>query len=405
MMYQDVLINLFEAFVISAVITRYFNNENKKYLFLLFTMLALEINISNIYNRFDNVLPYFIIVTNILITKLFCKKSIYEIISICLLEDITHSSNMILTLFILTPFNINFFTLALIVQFIHLIICGSLFKYIKEKVTLLNDLYWKYIALITFVFSITVSIIIQMYLGMDITIIYYIIILISLYITIVSIYLVIYQINKINKEKIENEYIIHNLKLQKQNESYIMSINEKLRMIRHDLKHDYQLIQYYIDKQQYKKIEDIVQIRAESIEQLNSISCENKLIESIVNSKIVIAQSLNKKINCKISCQATNFIKDYHLNEILCNLIDNAIEHSEEGEIELIIQEDDIVLIIMTKNRIKSNKTEIDSDEHGYGLKNIQIVAQLYNGNLMTKQANEIFECAVSIPKSLDYDK
>lgn len=398
---QDIFINVLESFVISFVISQYFNKSNLKYRFLLFMILCIEINVSNIYTRFDVFLPYIIILTNIVLTKVFCDISIYEIMSLCLLEDLTHSCNQILVVFILTPVQMNVFMISLIIQIIHFIISISLFMYIKNNIRGVENLYWKYITFIVFAFSFSASIIIQIYFGMKALMIHYVLVLMSIYITSLGIYWIIFQIDKINKEKIEKENKIYSLELQKLNDSYIDSINEQLHMIRHDLKHDYELIRYYLKNHQYSNIDKLAQLRCKEIDCLSTIKCENKLIEAIINSKMMIIHSMNQKLNCKINCQKVSFIKDHHLNKILCNLIDNMIAHSEEDELELVIQEDEILFLIITRNKIKKNEQQHDSNEHGYGLKNVKSIVEQYSGtvNIDIDEKNNVFECLISIPK------
>lgn len=401
MTFQDVFINVLEAFIIAFVISQYFDKKNLKYRFLLFLILCAEINFSNIYNRFDIILPYIIIVTNIMITRIFSNMSIYEIISLCLLEDLTHSCNQILIIFILAPIRVNDFLISFVVQVTHFFISILLLTYIKKNIKGMENIYWKYIAIIIFSFSFSASIVIQLYFGMEASSIYYILILISVYITALGIYWIIFHINKINKERMEKEKIIHNLKLTKLNDAYIESINEQIHMIRHDLKHDYELIGYYLKNHQYSDIEKITQLRYQDIDSLTVIKCENKLIESIINSKMMTIHLMNKKLNCKINCYKDNCIKDYHLNEILCNLIDNMIEHSEGKNLDLTIQEDEIMLLIITKNLMKRNEEKTDNNEHGYGLKNINSIVEQYSGkvSIFVDKKSNTFECMVSVPK------
>lgn len=54
------------------------------------------------------------------------------------------------------------------------------------------------------------------------------------------------------------------------------------------------------------------------------------------------------------------------------------IAHNEEDELELVIQEDEILFLIITRNKIKKNEQQHDNNEHGYGLKNVKSIVEQY---------------------------
>lgn len=52
------------------------------------------------------------------------------------------------------------------------------------------------------------------------------------------------------------------------------------------------------------------------------------------------------------------------------------IAHNEEDELELVIQEDEILFLIITRNKIKKNEQQHDNNEHG--LKNVKSIVEQY---------------------------
>lgn len=58
------------------------------------------------------------------------------------------------------------------------------------------------------------------------------------------------------------------------------------------------------------------------------------------------------------------------------------IAHNEEDELELVIREDEILFLIITRNKIKKNEQQHDNNEHGYGLKNVKSIVEQYFGTV-----------------------
>lgn len=224
------------------------------------------------------------------------------------------------------------------------------FLNIKRKVYDLEIIYWKYITMFVFIFNLSFTVIIQSYLGMKMKTVYYLVVFLSLYMTTLGIYWMVFQMNKINKEKVNREYTIKKLQLKQENDKYIKSVNEQLQMIRHDLKHDYELIQYYLDNQEYIKIQELLEYKGIYLSNMHSISCDNKVIESVINTKIIKANKNHKKIYCQITYKGQLKIREHHLYQVLCNLIDNAIEYGDQDYLDVKIDFDNIILLIQVSN-------------------------------------------------------
>ena len=177
-------------------------------------------------------------------------------------------------------------------------------------------------------------------------------------------------------------------------ENYVQlnEVAKEIKIIRHDLKHDYLLIGSYLENKNYSKINEIVKSRIKDIhEGTNTINSANELINTIINYKLMIANSKNIEVSCDLNVSNKIYMKDYHLNELLSNLIDNAIENCSKNDpkINIIINEDvflyievinsiDVSVLNTNPNLITNKKGDI----HGHGVKSIKRIVNEYNGNI-----------------------
>lgn len=75
------------------------------------------------------------------------------------------------------------------------------------------------------------------------------------------------------------------------------------------------------------------------------------------------------------------------MNELLNNILDNAIEYClNQGNVNIEIIQDEFFLHIKVENDILNNdidmKIKKDKRYHGYGMKSIKKIIQKYNGSL-----------------------
>ena len=84
------------------------------------------------------------------------------------------------------------------------------------------------------------------------------------------------------------------------------------------LKHDYLLIGSYLENKNYSKINEIVKSRIKDLhEGVNTVNSANELINTIINYKLMIADSKSIEVNCDLNVSNKIYMKDYHLNDSL----------------------------------------------------------------------------------------
>lgn len=184
----------------------------------------------------------------------------------------------------------------------------------------------------------------------------------------------------------------------------MLYLYEQLKITKHALKHDYQLLQYYINKKDYNKVQELISSKKDIVDSVPTLlSTHNKLLNTIINGKILEAYSKNITVESVISIHEIDFIHDYDLNTLLSNVLDNAIENNNEGIIRINIVQDNVLLHIKVCNTVNPQKyspeliTQKDIQNHGFGLKSINRIVKKYQGviNLIHNQSE--FEIQITL--------
>ena len=83
--------------------------------------------------------------------------------------------------------------------------------------------------------------------------------LLSLGLSVIGIAVIVYYISKLEQENQETQFSLQKLKMEQSNYVQLNGVMTKeIKIIRHDLKHDYLLIGSYLDNKNYAKINEIV---------------------------------------------------------------------------------------------------------------------------------------------------
>ena len=201
-------------------------------------------------------------------------------------------------------------------------------------------------------------------------------------------------------KNIEHRHRITNLEVQRTLEdAEKMSIEidqtnrEELEKIRHDIKNQFSYLKVMLQQGQNDEAKKYIdEYLNTSKEVLNSFSCSNNVINSIINLELTKAKIKKIKIDVKVVVPPLLPFKDNDLVSLLTNMIDNAIEnyYSEVKEtiVVRIIKQNDFIRFIVSNpvNMEKINPrnnlttTRKAGRGHGYGTKIIKNIANAYNG-------------------------
>lgn len=394
-----IVISLIEALLLSWFVTYFLDvkkDKEKLYYFLLALSVFTIITISNYISMYDNFLTTVIIIDIIIISSFFTYNRLDEIIFIACFEAMYNMmiSNLAICLDLKDVFLISMVKqvlYGLVLMFLRYVFYRDDFNFTKQLNCLLSVL--------MFLLHFVLQQIIQVYIVLQIQIpeLFWTILLINFFVFV----LIVLFLKLVHLNAVENKY--KQLETKKQNEEVLSLLYEQLKIAKHDLKHDYNLISHYLKDKEYLKIEKMVRDKKKQINSIPVlINTPNKLINLIINDKIIKAYARNIKVTSKIDINREIRISEYDLNELLSNILDNAIDYNQDnGMIDIaIILEKQFVHIKVTNeiDKNKSNQSLISKKgkNHGYGIRSIEKIVEKYQG-IMKIDYNEYFEITISL--------
>ncbi|WP_158540700.1 GHKL domain-containing protein [Romboutsia weinsteinii] len=216
---------------------------------------------------------------------------------------------------------------------------------------------------------------------------------------------------KMKQDKLDNE----KYKTTLQHYRILEKKYDKTMEIIHDIKNHMICIRGISKNLGANQVVDYLNNIDDDIKQLSYIYFTgNKIIDIILNDKMIIMEKYGIKFEHEIRTRDLDFIEDKDLCTIINNLLDNAIDscnNSKDKNILLKIycfNHSFIVIKIVnscdnkpkvTKNRFITSKSE--KDLHGYGVKNIKKSINRYNGTMhwVHEESNREFCMVVMVPK------
>ena len=402
------IINFVESLIASFFFTNYFDLKINKYVYFIinFILISAEINIDNIFNSYSITLPL-LVASTVAVTAYFTvKNKIWEIIFISYLDQLIVGISIIVSLMLQNIVSND--TRVIIGKVLYfLFIYGILFIH-KSKNIRLNILYWKLLTIVVIVFYFAYTILLQFYLGMKLnqTLVY--IILLSLVLSVIGIAVIVYYISELEHKQQETQFSLQKLEMEQSNYQQLNNVSKEIMIMKHDLKHDYALIENYLKEKEYSKIMKIVESRMQEVQEVTTtINSNNNIINAIINYKMMIANSKNIKINYEINVSSKEYMKDYHLNELLSNLLDNAIDNCSKNDpkIEVFIEED-VFLYLEVINKINDSVLNKNPDlrtsklggNHGHGIKSVKRIVNEYRGSVKFFEKDNKFHASIIIP-------
>lgn len=178
---------------------------------------------------------------------------------------------------------------------------------------------------------------------------------------------------------------------------------DKMRRIRHDIKHHIAILQSMLSGEQYENATGYLKTMLEKLDFLKPDSLfENIIMDSVLAEYKQIIQENHIVLNIKGRYPRDLKINDYDLCVIFSNLLLNAIEacilvrDEKNRNIEIMIDRYGIYFSIIIKNTYqfispKLHTIKMDKINHGLGLKNIMESVENNNGNIEFSYDQNLF--------------
>ena len=187
---------------------------------------------------------------------------------------------------------------------------------------------------------------------------------------------------------------------------------EKLRELKHELRHHIVTLHGFLEAKEYKRAMDYMEMVDSELKKLTPLQySRNLLVDAIVNSYAGAMKENNIIFNHDLSLPEEIFIEDIDLNMILSNLMENAVEAcvnsgcTSKRYISLFMTlENDILYIIIhnySENKVKFDQegnirtSKQNQTAHGLGINMIRRIVHKYNGEIQIQNQNNEFKISI----------
>ena len=225
-------------------------------------------------------------------------------------------------------------------------------------------------------------------------------------------YYMVYNIQKLQKEKYELKLISDITEFQKKNSEEAAAIWSQIRQVRHDIKNHLTVISGELNEGNVEGCKKYLSDLEATVNTMgNMIKSNNPVIDYLVNTKLSGLDGIEVVITGFVGDFSD--VEDSDLACILGNILDNAIEaqKSVEGEkkIELAFRENGKDRVIVCKNTVAApvlanNKelksTKKDPSSHGLGHIIVTRTVEKYGGMVDWFDLDGMFGVQIILPRS-----
>lgn len=213
-------------------------------------------------------------------------------------------------------------------------------------------------------------------------------------------------------DKLEKHYQIMGAKqlLEQQNLAYanelalIRQNEQKLTMLRHDLKNHLTVIRYFAEEGEMQELDEYLDTFTEKMtQQKEYVHSGNLEMDCILNYKLEEASRAGAQLEVSVMLPDNLGMDCFDINVMLGNLLDNAIAglvSAREKRLLVDIRMEMGILCLRVENsydgvvkkagsRYLSRKT--DSGVHGIGLTAVEQTVKKYNGQMQVESAGDTF--------------
>lgn len=229
----------------------------------------------------------------------------------------------------------------------------------------------------------------------------------------VAFYIMIYQIQKLLKQKYELKLMQERMEFEASKIEEANAVWNNIRKVRHDIKNHLIVISAQLDGGMVEECKEYVKKITPSVDNIgNLIRTNNPVMDYMINSKLSRLNDVNVKIT---GCmEKMDDIEDIDIACIMGNILDNAVEAQSnvcgEKRIEVIFMLKDGIRLIVCKNTVsssvlKNNKYlrtyKKNPENHGIGHKIVESAVSKYNGAVDYFEEDGMFGVQIMLPEKI----
>lgn len=391
----ELVVNIIEGFMLASFLVSVMDIKKKKSLYFisLFISSTFIITLSNYISIYDLFLTSIIIIVNVLISYIFVENDIREIFLYVCTETLVSALSNVFAVIIFE----NRMALIISSKSFYIIMALFIIYLLRKRKIVYNTKIYMFLSLIMIMLQFIISNFIQLYLfflndyqELKLTLIFLILIILLV------LFMLIY-ISDLYQTKQEYE----KLKYIKESDEIIKNLYNEVKITKHDIKHVYEMLGYYIKNHEYTKLSKFIDDKQENINKVPVlIQTDNEIVNMILNNKIMKAYSHNLNVEFEVSLKKEIFISDCDINDLLSNALDNAIDYNiENGNIQIKIIQEETYIYISIKNSTENKEmlTKKNITDHGFGIKSIKRICNKYNGVMETSLKNTEFTLQITL--------
>lgn len=391
----ELVVNIIEGFMLASFLVSVMDIKKKKSLYFisLFISSTFIITLSNYISIYDLFLTSIIIIVNVLISYIFVENDIREIFLYVCTETLVSALSNVFAVIIFE----NRMALIISSKSFYVIMALFIIYLLRKRKIVYNTKIYMFLSLIMIMLQFIISNFIQLYLfflndyqELKLTLIFLILIILLV------LFMLIY-ISDLYQTKQEYE----KLKYIKESDEIIKNLYNEVKIAKHDMKHVYEMLGYYISNHEYTKLSKFIDDKQENINKVPVlIQTDNEIVNMILNNKIMKAYSHNLNVEFEVSLKKEIFINDCDINDLLSNALDNAIDYNiENGNIQIKIIQEEAYIYISIKNSTENKEmlTKKNITDHGFGIKSIKRICNKYNGVMETSLKNNEFTLQITL--------
>ncbi len=188
--------------------------------------------------------------------------------------------------------------------------------------------------------------------------------------------------------------------------------NEFQKRILHDYGNQLNCIQGLLKEKQYNKAQEYTEKLTDTIcEGMDVVNVNNPVINIILNQKYHMAEDKGIAMIFQLNDLSKVWLEEQDLVILISNLLDNAIEACDKSgdkiiRLKIVLEKKEMVVSV--KNTVNEPvqigddfiyTTKKDKRKHGFGIKNIQMVLDKYDGMGMMRYEDGWFYYTAVIPE------
>ena len=223
------------------------------------------------------------------------------------------------------------------------------------------------------------------------------------------IFFIYHRMAKEYEEGIQREHMEEQVRMYQKQLELMQSSQEKVRSLRHDMRHHLQVLYSMEERGQHEKILQFLEDMQVSLENPKQhILSGNEEIDTILNYNWDKAEQLGVKMDCKVSISKALSIPAYDSSVLISNLLANAIEaasKTEVGYVSVRLLGEKNMLALQVKNSyngvLKKRGEQFistkDEKGHGIGLRNVRELVERRKGSFQFDYDEKEFRVEVVI--------